>query len=336
MTSVYERLSFGSDETCSPLHYGSLAVVHACRTCFGRRVTDDKDTQRDRPNYLTFEDGHHLYMDLIDWPKPEFEIEIFFKFIEFVDRQIKERGVLIHCNKGESRAPSLALLYMAKRLALLPNENYDLAAECFRQQFPYSPSRGISSWLRQHWQLFDCPEEHGRQLEILYYLDRADSRVPSSRIIELAEISSEIDPNERNLFKNSFPNGLGPLGSDIALKQLDEWSLEREFVLERLRHERFTELPSRYTSILACRTSADLDQLRWLYDVHGLQGNLGRAWKIRGEIAFRGDMNIFQYHSTDLPTAAEMYWAQEDSINPIYEFLLRPPVTILEKPEDVD
>jgi hypothetical protein len=34
---------------------------------------------------------------------------------------------LIHCNKAESRYPSLTLLQMAKRLRLSPNESYDIA-----------------------------------------------------------------------------------------------------------------------------------------------------------------------------------------------------------------
>ncbi len=45
-------------------------------------------------------------------------------FLRFVDREIPERPILIHCNQGESRAPSLTLLYMAKRLGLLPSNSY--------------------------------------------------------------------------------------------------------------------------------------------------------------------------------------------------------------------
>jgi protein-tyrosine phosphatase len=72
-------------------------------------------------------------------------------FLRFVDREIAEREVLIHCNQGESRAPSLALLYLAKRLGSLPNESYDLAAESFEAQFPYRPGQGISRWLTRNW-----------------------------------------------------------------------------------------------------------------------------------------------------------------------------------------
>ena len=47
-------------------------------------------------------------------------------------------------------------------------------------------------------------------------------------------------------------------------------------------------------------------------------------------------MNLFQEHSADLAAAAERYWSQDETHRPLYEFLLKPPVTVLEKPEDAD
>ncbi len=76
----------------------------------------------------------------------------FVAFLAFVDREISDREVLIHCNQGQSRAPSLALLYMAKRLRSIPDESYDLAAEAFRSQFSYRPGEGIKRWLAMNWQ----------------------------------------------------------------------------------------------------------------------------------------------------------------------------------------
>ena len=173
--------------------------MHACRTCYRKAVSDGYDTQADRPNCLVLEDGHHLYMDLIDWPRPEFEIEIFAEFFRFVDSHIKGCEVLIHCNKAESRSPSLTLLYMAKRLGLLPNESYDIAAGCFQQRFPYSPGQGISSWLRDSWHLLDFPEQTRGRSDILYHFDPTESPLPRDLVIQLAGVPPEVDARERNL-----------------------------------------------------------------------------------------------------------------------------------------
>jgi len=153
LTMVADRLSFGGEDQCVHTQDGSLAVVHACKEpCHRRSVGYTTRTiPRDHPHYLVFERGHHLYLNLIDPDQPLFMMPSFHAFIGFVDREIAERPVLIHCNQGESRAPSLALLYMAKRLRLLPNDSYESAAKAFRVQFRYSPSRGIQIWLTNNW-----------------------------------------------------------------------------------------------------------------------------------------------------------------------------------------
>jgi predicted protein tyrosine phosphatase len=76
----------------------------------------------------------------------------FTAFLAFVDKHIAHRKVIVHCNRGKSRAPSLAMLYMAKRLQVLPGaDSYAGVAEAFRTSHPYQPSRGISMWLARHW-----------------------------------------------------------------------------------------------------------------------------------------------------------------------------------------
>jgi protein-tyrosine phosphatase len=98
-----------------------------------------------------FKRGHHLYLNLIDPPQPLFMMDSFSEFLVFADREIAERHVLIHCNQGESRAPSLTVLYLAKRLGMLPNDSYSSAASEFRAKFPYNPGRGIMTWLTTNW-----------------------------------------------------------------------------------------------------------------------------------------------------------------------------------------
>lgn len=71
----------------------------------------------------------------------------------FMDKHFGARRVITHCNQGESRAPTLALLYLAKRSDVIPGDSYPIAAKTFRENlFPgYQPGLGIQAWLTQHW-----------------------------------------------------------------------------------------------------------------------------------------------------------------------------------------
>jgi predicted protein tyrosine phosphatase len=150
---VHHRLSFGDDTTCTDSTDGSVAVVHACKEPCHRRAVcyTTRTIPSNHSSYLVHERRYHLFLNLIDPPQPLFMMPSFVGFLAFVDREIAERDILIHCNKGESRAPSLALLYMAKRLRSLPDESYAAAAAAFRQQFPYNPGQGITTWLAMNW-----------------------------------------------------------------------------------------------------------------------------------------------------------------------------------------
>ena len=149
--NVAPKLYFGDAEAghrAAP----DAAVVHACKDpCHKDAVRYDKSLDSDHPNYLSFERGNHLYLNMVDPPIPLFKHETFKTFFEFVDRHIAERTVVIHCNQGRSRAPSLALLYMAKRLKLLPDTDYRSARIEFEKKFPYLPGKGIETFLSKEW-----------------------------------------------------------------------------------------------------------------------------------------------------------------------------------------
>ena len=152
-TVINNRLSYGNESDCTHVGDGTIAVVHACKEPCHRGAVgySTRTIPSSHPNYLALDQGHHLYLNLIDPPQPLFMMPSFDSFLRFVDREIAERPVLIHCNQGESRAPSLTLLYMAKRLNLLPIDSYLSAAAAFRQKYPYNPGRGIQTWLTTNW-----------------------------------------------------------------------------------------------------------------------------------------------------------------------------------------
>lgn len=148
---VTDRLYFGD---LSAGHRGipGAATVHACKDpCHKQAVGYEKSLDPTHPNYLSCERDSHLYLNMVDPPVPLFKHETFKIFFEFVDRHIASKPIVIHCNQGLSRAPSLALLYMAKRLDLVPNSDYASARCAFERQFPYSPGRGIETFLSAEW-----------------------------------------------------------------------------------------------------------------------------------------------------------------------------------------
>jgi len=151
MHKVTDNLWFGCGAACRTDE--AMAVVHACKEPCHRRAVGykEKSLPSNHAHYLSWEHGAHLYLNLIDPPIPLFKQESLVVFFDFVDRMIRHRPVLIHCNKGESRAPSLALLYATKRLGLFPCENYDAARTAFAEKFPYKPGGGIAKFLEEHW-----------------------------------------------------------------------------------------------------------------------------------------------------------------------------------------
>lgn len=149
-TQIHDRLFFDDIGGCGD--DPAFSYVHACKDpCHRAQVGYVKNLVPTHPQYLATERPRHLYLNLVDPPVPLFKPKSFQIFFEFVDREIVLRPVLIHCNKGESRAPSLALLYAAKRLRILPDESYEVARKVFEERYPYKPGLGIATFLNDHW-----------------------------------------------------------------------------------------------------------------------------------------------------------------------------------------
>lgn len=154
MVQVTERLYVGTDRDCRP-GGANWAVVHACKSpCHQRAVGYRGSLPKSHEHYLVLEEEHDLYLNLVDPPTPLFMPPSFSSFLGFACSRL-ERGanLLIHCNQGESRAPSLALLLLAKRLGVLPSLAYESAWQAFQELYSgYRPGLGIQAYLREHWE----------------------------------------------------------------------------------------------------------------------------------------------------------------------------------------
>jgi hypothetical protein len=153
MIQIVDGLYVGNDMDCRNGD-DEYAVVHACKSpCHQRAVGYRGSLKRDHPNYLVLENGTDLYLNLVDPPVPLFMPESFTSFLSFARAQLEAgRKILIHCNQGESRAPSLALLVLAKITRQIPDDSYEGAKAGFEELFAeYHPGRGIQKYLIDNW-----------------------------------------------------------------------------------------------------------------------------------------------------------------------------------------
>lgn len=158
MREIHERVIVASETACCSGDE-TRAVVHACKSPCHQRELDYKGSlPKTHPNYLTLIRGNELFLNIIDPPKPLFPDELFAVFMAFA-REKWDAGLqlLIHCNKGESRAPSLGLVFLAKHVHAVPNGSYAEARSEFVKLFPsYAPGRGIETYLTDRWQALDA------------------------------------------------------------------------------------------------------------------------------------------------------------------------------------
>lgn len=150
---INDRLSYGGLSTCSHTSNPETAVIHACKEPCHRHAAGyhTKSLPPSHPNYLACTKPGNLYLNLIDPPAPLFQISSFKTALSFFDKLPPGKPLHIHCNQGQSRAPSIALLIMAKRMAALPGESYQAARHAFECRHPYQPGRGIQTFLTQNW-----------------------------------------------------------------------------------------------------------------------------------------------------------------------------------------
>lgn len=132
-------------------------VIHACKhPCHAGKCGERPD--KNGPDYLSKRDGAHLYLNLIDPKAPLFQRKLFEEFLTFARNEWPSgRPMLIHCNRGESRAPMLCLLFLAKVLYKIRNTTFDDAWTDFQILIKedFSPGEGIELWMREHWHELD-------------------------------------------------------------------------------------------------------------------------------------------------------------------------------------
>jgi len=133
------------------------AIVHATQTTHYQIMGWNRTTNKpnkNHPNYIICENNNRLSLNWVDGPAHLYKWSgpgTFTRILDFIESWIENRKVFIHCDQGYSRSPTLGLLYLAKRLKIIPDENYLSAKKEFMNIYSiYNPS-GIANYVNQYW-----------------------------------------------------------------------------------------------------------------------------------------------------------------------------------------
>lgn len=157
MVEVYKNLFIGKQEDyeTNPLYFNSWGVVHACKEPYHRNLLGytGRGAPKEDPRYLFGYDLYgHLVLNMVDCDRPEFFADTMIdEAIRYVLECLKQgKKVLIHCNQGESRAPSIALMILRKINAI--DSDFNKAIEKFRSIYSlYKPANGIYEYIKMRW-----------------------------------------------------------------------------------------------------------------------------------------------------------------------------------------
>lgn len=136
------------------------AVVHACKEPYHREFVGytGKAAPPSSDEYLFARRGWRLALNLVDVAFPEYvKPALVDRAMAFIrDAREEEVGlkVLIHCNQGGSRSPSLALHWMRRNLVTWagPAITFEIGEDMMRGRYPaYKPAEGIRGFVRERW-----------------------------------------------------------------------------------------------------------------------------------------------------------------------------------------
>lgn len=153
MIEVIKNLYVGNDTSCLMCD-SEWAIVHACKGCHQKFLRYKKALPQNHPSYLVHFEKNHLFLNLVDMERmflSNFTHPIMKAAFEFLDEQIPQRRVLIHCNQGQSRSAGVALAYMAKK-NLINNTDLKSAYLEFKELYPPTLlGQGIGIYLGNFW-----------------------------------------------------------------------------------------------------------------------------------------------------------------------------------------
>lgn len=161
MIEVSERLYVGNQndyENTVKLQGDAWHVVHACKEPYHRQALGytGRSAPKDHKEYLIALRDYRLILNLIDPDNPAYvPKEIIDAALEFIHEGLSlDKKVLVHCNLGKSRSPSIAMLYLATQ-SKIPSASLLEAEAAFKKLYSqYMPGAGMRGFMQQHWDIY--------------------------------------------------------------------------------------------------------------------------------------------------------------------------------------
>lgn len=159
MTEIYTNIFIGSEQDHRFIqHQLNWAILHCCKNPFHCQFVGYKGSlPPNHPDYALKRIGNEMALNLVDMNQfsanyLDFNRNMFATAFEFLDEyKMKDYKLLIHCNQGESRAPTLGMLYAA-RFGAFDYADFDTSVQKLRLMYPgYNPKQNIYITVKSLW-----------------------------------------------------------------------------------------------------------------------------------------------------------------------------------------
>jgi hypothetical protein len=182
MKEIHPHLFVGSEQDYESVvsKQAGWRVVHACKEPYHRRALgySGRAAPKTHPEYLIARRGDRLILNLVDAPDPAYiPKDIIDAALEFVDVSLNDgKQVLVHCNEGCSRAPSIAFLYLMSRTDQFVGQNTETAFSQFRLLYPsFNPALGMRGFIHAHFGTYCRSHESSQPTDTQTNTDTVES-----------------------------------------------------------------------------------------------------------------------------------------------------------------
>lgn len=130
-------------------------VIHACKEPYHRDALGytGRAISNQHPEYLIARRPGRLILNLVDVPDVRYISPLIVDAaLDAIRDNIGSSKILLHCNLGQSRSPTIALLYLAKHSDAFVGLGIDDALAAFLSIYPpYAPAKGMADYARLNW-----------------------------------------------------------------------------------------------------------------------------------------------------------------------------------------
>lgn len=162
MKEIYPNVFIGSEQDYYAIRtQPKWAVLHCCKHPFHCQFVGYRGSlPPTHPDYMLKRQGTEMALNLVDLDRfsssyLDFNKAMFTTAFAFLDEyRAQGYNLLIHCNQGESRAPTLGMLY-ASRLGAFDYSDFDTAVQRLSSIYPsYHPRNNIFFTVKSLWNDF--------------------------------------------------------------------------------------------------------------------------------------------------------------------------------------